>query len=73
MYSLISPQKPVLVSSAPLLALLLQNRVCAGFPSPAEDLGAFQDNYMTILSSVHDTRDNAARQAKEVRLHLNLF
>jgi DNA polymerase V len=24
----------------PLLALLLRNRVCAGFPSPAEDLGA---------------------------------
>src|ERR1035437_2560730 len=40
MYSLISPQKPVLVSQAPLLALLLQDRVCAGFPSPAEDLGA---------------------------------
>jgi len=36
-------------------------------------LGNFQDNYMTVLSSVHDTRDNAARQAKEVRLHLNLF
>ena len=40
MYSFISPQKPVLVSQTPLLALLLQNRVCAGFPSPAEDLGA---------------------------------
>ena len=31
---------PVPISDAPLLALLQTNRVCAGFPSPAEDLGA---------------------------------
>jgi DNA polymerase V len=31
---------PTLIADAPLLALLLRNRVCAGFPSPAEDLGA---------------------------------
>ena len=30
----------MLFSQTPLMALLLQNRVCAGFPSPAEDLGA---------------------------------
>jgi DNA polymerase V len=29
-----------LIGDVPLLALLLRNRVCAGFPSPAEDLGA---------------------------------
>lgn len=40
MYSLISTQLPVPISEAPLLVLLLKNRVHAGFPSPAEDLGA---------------------------------
>ncbi|MDO8768535.1 MAG: translesion error-prone DNA polymerase V autoproteolytic subunit [Burkholderiaceae bacterium] len=40
MNSIISPILPVLASEAPLWALLLKNRVCAGFPSPAEDLGA---------------------------------
>jgi DNA polymerase V len=33
-------QHPVPISEAPLPGLLLRNRVCAGFPSPAEDLGA---------------------------------
>ena len=33
-------QLPVPVSSTPLLAKLIGSSVCAGFPSPAEDLGA---------------------------------
>ncbi len=41
MYSIISARQPVPISETPLLLpLLLNNRVCAGFPSPAEDLGA---------------------------------
>jgi DNA polymerase V len=40
MTSIISTQQPVPISEAPLLVLLLKNRVHAGFPSPAEDLGA---------------------------------
>ena len=40
MNSIISSRLPVPASEAPLLAMLLTNRVCAGFPSPAEDLGA---------------------------------
>jgi DNA polymerase V len=40
MYSIISARQPVSISETPLLVLLLNNRVCAGFPSPAEDLGA---------------------------------
>ena len=41
MYSIISARQPVPISETPLLlVLLLRNRVCAGFPSPAEDLGA---------------------------------
>ena len=33
-------QLPVPISTAPLLAKLIVSSVCAGFPSPAEDLGA---------------------------------
>ncbi len=40
MNSILISHTPVPVLSAPLLALLIRNRVCAGFPSPAEDLGA---------------------------------
>ena len=40
MNSIVSASHPVPISDAPLLALLIRNRVCAGFPSPAEDLGA---------------------------------
>jgi DNA polymerase V len=36
----VSRTTPTLIADVPLLALLLRNRVCAGFPSPAEDLGA---------------------------------
>jgi DNA polymerase V len=36
----VSSTTPTLIGDVPLLALLLRNRVCAGFPSPAEDLGA---------------------------------
>jgi DNA polymerase V len=40
MHSIVSCQTPVAASETPLLVLLLRNRVNAGFPSPAEDLGA---------------------------------
>jgi DNA polymerase V len=40
MYSIISARQPVPITETPLLVLLLNNRVDAGFPSPAEDLGA---------------------------------
>ena len=40
MNSILRLSIPVLVASSPLLVRLLRNRVCAGFPSPAEDLGA---------------------------------
>lgn len=33
-------QLPVPISNAPLLGKLIGSSVCAGFPSPAEDLGA---------------------------------
>lgn len=40
MYSNITAHTPALVSDAPLFATMLKNQVRAGFPSPAEDLGA---------------------------------
>ena len=45
----IAPAAPVPLSSAPLLARLLLNRVCAGFPSPAEDLGAQRIDLAQVL------------------------
>jgi len=52
MYSFIPANAPVPVSQAPLQALLLRNKVCAGFPSPAEDLGA-QRIDLTKMLVVH--------------------
>lgn len=49
MNSVISSHSPVLVSAVPLQGLLLKNRVCAGFPSPAEDLGAQRIDLAEIL------------------------
>ena len=49
MTSSVPATKPVLISEAPLLALLLRNRVCAGFPSPAEDLGAQRIDLTQVL------------------------
>jgi DNA polymerase V len=40
---------PVPLSNAPLLARLLISRVCAGFPSPAEDLGAQRIDLTQVL------------------------
>lgn len=45
----IATAAPVPLSSAPLLARLLLNRVCAGFPSPAEDLGAQRIDLAQVL------------------------
>lgn len=49
MNSIVSASQPVPVSEAPLLAQLIRNRVCAGFPSPAEDLGAKRIDLTQVL------------------------
>ena len=49
MSSIVSATQPILVSDVPLLARLLRNRVCAGFPSPAEDLGAQRIDLTQVL------------------------
>ena len=49
MNSVFKPFQPVLLSDAPLLAQLFISRVCAGFPSPAEDLGAQRIDLVKVL------------------------
>jgi hypothetical protein len=49
MNSLALASEPVPISDAPLLALLIRNRVCAGFPYPAEDLGAKRIDRTQVL------------------------
>lgn len=49
MYSIVVSVQPVFVSEAPLWGWLLLNRVCAGFPSPAEDLGAKRIDLTQVL------------------------
>lgn len=49
MNSIALASHPVPASDVPLLALLIRNRVCAGFPSPAEDLGAKRIDLTQVL------------------------
>ena len=49
MNSIFSLTQPVPVADAPLLARLLISRVCAGFPSSAEDLGAQRIDLTQVL------------------------
>lgn len=49
MYSLIDSKTPLLASATPLLASFLGNLVRAGFPSPAEDLGARRIDLTEVL------------------------
>jgi DNA polymerase V len=49
MSSTLNFSQPTLVAIAPLLGPLLRNRVCAGFPSPAEDLGAHRIDLTQVL------------------------
>jgi DNA polymerase V len=49
MNSIISTHVPVPISAVPLWATLLNDKVCAGFPSPAEDLGAKRIDLAELL------------------------
>ena len=49
MNSFILSPVPVLVSRAPLLVRPLRSRMCAGFSSPAEDLGAQRIELAQVL------------------------
>jgi DNA polymerase V len=72
MISIISSQAPVLLSDAPLLALLLKNRVCAGFPSPAEDLGA-QRIDLTQMLVVHAQATYFLRASGQSMVEAGIF
>ena len=63
---------PVLLSSAPLLALLIRNRVCAGFPSPAEDLGA-QRIDLTQMLIVHAQATYFLRASGQSMIESGIF
>jgi DNA polymerase V len=47
--SILSATHPILATDTPLLARLIRNRVCAAFPSPAEDLGAQRIDLTQVL------------------------
>lgn len=49
MSSTVSASQPIPISSAPAIGLMLPNRVRAGFPSPAEDLGAQRIDLAELL------------------------
>ena len=49
MYSFFKSGIPVAFNGHPFVARLLHNRVCAGFPSPAEDLGAQRIDLAQVL------------------------
>ena len=49
MNSVLQSSCPVPLSDAPLLTQLFIDRVCAGFPSPAEDLGAQRIDLTKVL------------------------
>jgi DNA polymerase V len=60
------------MSKAPLLALLVRTRVCAGFPSPAEDLGA-QRIDLTQLLLVHPQATYFLRASGLSMIELGIF
>lgn len=49
MTSVINSTHSILVSAAPAPIRFLGNKVCAGFPSPADDLGAQRIDLMQVL------------------------
>ena len=72
MNSILSRCTPVLISDAPLLAMLIRNRVCAGFPSPAEDLGA-QRIDLTQMLVVHAQATYFLRASGQSMVEAGIF
>lgn len=72
MSSDIQPNVPVPVSDAPLQVTLLNNHVCAGFPSPAEDLGA-QRVDLTQLLVTHPQATYFLRASGESMIEAGIF
>ena len=72
MNSILPRRTPVLISDAPLLAMLIRNRVCAGFPSPAEDLGA-QRIDLTQMLVVHAQATYFLRASGQSMVEAGIF
>ncbi|WP_295957179.1 translesion error-prone DNA polymerase V autoproteolytic subunit [Rhodoferax sp.] len=72
MNSIFMPPSPVLVSDAPLWGMLLANRVSAGFPSPAEDLGA-QRMDLTQMLVVHAQATYFLRASGQSMVGVGIF
>lgn len=72
MNSTISATLPVRFFDAPLLARLLISRVCAGFPSPAEDLGA-QRIDLTQMLVVHPQATYFLRASGQSMVEAGIF
>ena len=51
MHSILKAMIPVAAASSPMLVQYLKNQVCAGVPSPAEDLGAERIDLGGLLGS----------------------
>lgn len=49
MYSIVSQSSPIMLSDVQTLIFQIKNQVCAGFPSPAEDLGAERIDLSKVL------------------------
>ena len=49
MYSLLDLGKPTQIAALPTVVNFLDNRACAGFPSPADDLGAQRIDLTQVL------------------------
>ena len=72
MYSTSFKRIPVQLSDAPLLALLILTRVSAGFPSPAEDLGA-QRIDLTQMLVVHAQATYFLRASGQSMIEAGIF
>ena len=65
-------QLPVAISNVPLLAKLIVNSVCAGFPSPAEDLGAQRIDLAQMLV-VHPQATSFLRASGQSMIEAGIF
>ena len=68
----LSAQLPVPISDAPLLAKLITSRVCAGFPSPAEDVGAQRIDLAQVLV-VHPQATYFLRASGQSMIEAGIF
>ena len=72
MNSISFDRQPVPISGVPMLAKLIRNSVCAGFPSPAEDLGAQRIDLTQVLV-VHPQATYLLRASGQSMVEAGIF